>query len=116
MTFGQQKRSYCRVSHNRLPDFPGQPFLPVGQRNPESFTIRLYIYVVGQPKCLVGQPQFDTGCPKGQPVFKTNVKTLYCKQVLVDQIPNFGMLSIGLQRKLWVAIVTLYLRGVLDLF
>ena len=73
----------CRVSHNRLPGCPGQPFLPVGQpkidpwlpdRATRSFTICLYIYVVGQPKCLVGQPQFDTGCPTGQPVFRTNVK------------------------------------------
>ena len=72
-----------RVSHNRLPGCPGQPFLPVGQpkvdpwlpdKATNRFTICIYVYVVGQPKCLVGQPQFDTGCPTGQPVFKTNVK------------------------------------------
>ena len=76
-------KSYLRVSHNRLPGCPRQPFLPVGQpkvdpwlpdRATESFAICIYIYVVGQPNCLVRQPQLDTGCPIGQPVFKTNVK------------------------------------------
>ena len=79
----EKKTKMIRVSHNRLPGCPGQPFLSVGQpkadpwlpdRATKSSTICLYIYVVGQPQCLVGQPQFDTGCPTGQPVFKTNVK------------------------------------------
>ena len=62
---------------------PGQPFLPVGQpkvdswlpdRATKSFARCIYIYVVGQPECLVGQSPLDNGCPTGQPVFKTNVK------------------------------------------
>ena len=75
--------SYHRVSHNRLPGCPRQPFLPVGQpkvdpllldRATKSFVICLCIYIVGQPKCLVGQPQIEIGCPTGKPIFKTNVK------------------------------------------
>ena len=67
-----------RVSHNRW-----RPFLPVGQpkvhpwlpdRATKMFTICLYSYVVGQPKCLARQPQFHTGSATGQHVFKTNVK------------------------------------------
>ena len=59
---------------------PGQPFLPVGQpkvdpwlphRTTKNFAICLYNYVVGQLKSLVGQPLFYTGCPTGQPAFKT---------------------------------------------
>ena len=62
---------------------PKQPFLCVRQpkvdswlpdRETKVFAIRLYIYVVGQPKCLVGQSQFGIGDPIGQPVFETNVK------------------------------------------
>ena len=73
---------------------PGQPFLPIGQpkvhpwlpdRATISFAIYLYIYVVGQPKCAVGQHQFDTGCPTGHPVFKTNVKPCCCKDSLNDK-------------------------------
>ena len=44
---------------------PGQPFVPVRQpkvdpwlpdRATKRYVICLYIYVVGQPKCSVGQP------------------------------------------------------------
>ena len=62
---------------------PGQPFRLVGQpkidpwlpcRPTKSFVIYLCKYIVGQPKCPVGQPRFNSGCPTGQPIFKTNVK------------------------------------------
>ena len=48
------------------------PRLP--HRAAKSFAICLYISDVGQPEWVVGQPRFDTGCPTGQPAFKTNVK------------------------------------------
>ena len=60
-----------RDSHNRLPGATisscratkNWPWFP--DRATKSFAIFLYIYVVGQPKLLVGQPHI---------VFKTNVK------------------------------------------
>ena len=96
--------SLYRVSHNRLPGCRGQPFGPVGQpkvdpwlpdRATKGFALCLYVYDVGQPKWLVGQPRFETGCPTGQPAFKMNVKHCYIflyggiSEACVNKTTNF---------------------------
>ena len=63
---------------------PGQPFLPVGQ--PTNFAICLYIYVIGQPKCVVGQPQF------GNIILTLRIfEDMPCLKNDISLISNFGL-------------------------